>query len=74
MAATGSTETQTIKTEKHINGEVVWYKNKWKNFWLKLKHFFKKPKYLKYLKKYHNIKSNPLNYKTINMTNEKNDN
>ena len=30
-----------------INGEIVWYKNKWKNFLLKIKRIFIKPKYLK---------------------------
>jgi hypothetical protein len=38
-----------------INGETVWYANKWKNFFLKIKHFFIPPKYLKnkdvYIKK-----------------------
>ena len=37
--------TKTVKTE--INGETVWYANKWKNLLLKIKHFFIKPKYLK---------------------------
>lgn len=33
-----------------INGETVWYKNRWKNFLLKLKHLIIKPntKYSKY--------------------------
>ncbi len=30
-----------------INGETVWYANRWKNLLLKIKHFFIKPKYLK---------------------------
>lgn len=34
-------------TETSINGETVWYANKWKNLLLKIKHFFIKPKYLK---------------------------
>jgi hypothetical protein len=29
-----------VNTSTSINGEVVWYKNKWKNFLLKIKHFF----------------------------------
>lgn len=37
--------TKTVKTT--INGETVWYENKWKNLLLKIKHFFIKPKYLK---------------------------
>ncbi len=37
--------TKTVKTS--INGETVWYANKWKNLLLKIKHFFFKPKYLK---------------------------
>lgn len=37
-----------IKTEKtEINGETVWYANKWKNLFLKIKIFFIKPKYIK---------------------------
>ena len=37
--------TKTVKTT--INGETVWYENKWKNLLLKIKYFFIKPKYLK---------------------------
>jgi hypothetical protein len=37
--------TKTVKTS--INGETVWYANKWKNLLLKIKYFFIKPKYLK---------------------------
>lgn len=33
-----------------INGEVVWYRNKWKNLLLKIKRFFYKSKNLKTLK------------------------
>lgn len=29
-----------------INGETVWYKNKWKNLLLKIKRLFIKPNYL----------------------------
>lgn len=37
-----------IKTTRtSINGETVWYSNKWKNLLLKIKQFFIKPKYLK---------------------------
>lgn len=28
-------------TSISINGTIVWYKNKWKNLWLKIKFFFK---------------------------------
>ena len=37
--------TKTVKTS--INGETVWYANKWKNSLLKIKHFSIKPKHLK---------------------------
>lgn len=36
----------------NINGEPVWYANKWKNLLLKIKHIFVKPKYLKHGEKY----------------------
>ena len=38
--------TKTVSTS--INGETVWYANKWKNLLLKIKHFFIKPKYPDY--------------------------
>ena len=41
-----------------INGEIVWYVNKWKNLLLKIKHFFIKPKYLKNA---HIYKNKPVN-------------
>jgi len=62
-----------VTVATYINGEVVWYKNKWKNFWLKVKHIFKKSKYLKSFKKYSN-KMITSHYKIIHITNEKNDN
>ena len=37
--------TKNVSTS--INGEVVWHSNKWKNFLLKMKRLFVKPKYLK---------------------------
>jgi hypothetical protein len=30
--------------ETMVNSETVWYANKWKNLFLKIKHFFFKPK------------------------------
>lgn len=39
-----------INISTSINGETVWYRNKFKNFLLNVKHFFFKPKYLKNLK------------------------
>jgi hypothetical protein len=45
-----------------INGEVVWYKNKWKNLLLKIKFLFIKPKYLKRLKNYQTKPINPKFY------------
>tara|TARA_R110000772_G_C13310268_1_gene440120 strand:- start:33830 stop:34081 length:252 start_codon:yes stop_codon:yes gene_type:complete len=50
-----------------INGEIVWYKNKWKNFLLKIKFFFVKPKYYKLMKKYKNKPINPKFYGTVNV-------
>ncbi len=38
-----------VTTKTTINGDVVWYKNKWKNFFLKIKHIFWKPKKFKKL-------------------------
>jgi hypothetical protein len=36
-----------INVSSSINGETVWYRNKFKNFILKIKHIFFKPKFLK---------------------------
>jgi hypothetical protein len=55
-----------IKTT--INGEVVWYKNKWKNFLLKIKHFFVKPKYLRLGTKYRDKKIDASKYGTFKIT------
>ncbi len=55
--------TKIIKTE--INGETVWFANKWKNLLLKIKHLFVKPKYLKYVDVYKNKVVNPSYYGTI---------
>lgn len=44
----------TIISSTSINGETVWYKNKWKNLLLKIKFFFIKPRYLKDGKGYSN--------------------
>jgi hypothetical protein len=53
-----------------INGETVWYKNKFKNFLLKIKHFFIKPKYLKskFISKYSQKTINSNFYNTIKIT------
>jgi hypothetical protein len=48
---------------KSINGETVWYANKWKNLLLKIKHFFIKPKYLKNAHIYKKQIVNPSFYK-----------
>lgn len=37
----------SVTVSTSINGETVWYRNKFKNWLLKIKHFFIKPKYLK---------------------------
>lgn len=50
----------TVSTQ--INGETVWYKNKLKNLWLKIKFFFIKPKYYKLMKKYPPKPINPKYY------------
>lgn len=42
----------TNPTKTDINGYVVWYDNKFKNLWLKIKRFFYTPKGLKNFKRY----------------------
>jgi len=37
-----------VTSSTSINGETVWYKNKFKNFLLKIKFFFIKPKHKKF--------------------------
>ena len=54
---------KTVRTD--INGETVWYANKWKNFLLTIKHFFIKPKYLKNAHVYSNKLINTDYYQTI---------
>jgi len=54
-----------VNVATSINGEVVWYRNKWKNFWLKVKFLFVKPKYLKHVKKYSEKTINPKYYGKI---------
>lgn len=46
----------SITNSTSINGETVWYRNKFKNFLLKIKFFFKKPKYSHYSSKMVNSK------------------
>lgn len=52
---------KTVSTS--INGETVWYSNKWKILLLKIKFFFYKSKNLKNSKKYLNKKVNHSFYK-----------
>lgn len=44
---------KTVSTT--VNSETVWYANKWKNLFLKIKFFFTKPKHLKNLHIYKKI-------------------
>jgi len=55
--------TKIISTR--INGETVWYSNKWKNLLLKIKHFFFKPKYFKNAHIYKNMVVNSCFYSTV---------
>jgi hypothetical protein len=48
-----------------INGVTVWHSNKFINFWIKIKHFFYKPKVLRDIKKYANKPVNTKYYKNI---------
>jgi hypothetical protein len=57
-------------TSTSINDTTVWYKNKWKNLWLKIKFFFKKPEELKRLEKYSKKEINSKHYQKIKITNE----
>ncbi len=61
----------TVTTATSINGEVVWYKNKFKNLLLKIKHLFIKPKYLKHFNLYKDKKVNSEYYGVIKLENEK---
>jgi len=56
-----------INTATMVNGEYVWYKSKWKNMLLKIKHFFVKPKYIKNMHLYTDKKIESSNYMTINI-------
>jgi hypothetical protein len=60
--------TKTVSTS--INGETVWYANIFKNFLLKIKYFFIKPKYLKskFISKYAQKIINPNFYNTFKIT------
>ena len=55
-----------------INGETVWYRNKWKNLLLKVKRVFVKPKYFnaKLHKQYMSKQINPSFYSEIKIENE----
>lgn len=48
-----------------VNGEVVWYRNKWKNLWLKFKRLFYKSKNYKVYGKCANKKIEESRYGTI---------
>lgn len=55
-------------TSTSINNTTVWYKNKWKNLWLKIKFFFKKPDELKRLEKSLKKHIDPKLYQEIKIT------
>jgi hypothetical protein len=55
-------------TSTSINNTTVWYKNKWKNLWLKIKFFFKKPDELKRFEKYSKKLIDPKFYQEIKIT------
>ena len=57
-------------TSTSINSTTVWYKNKWKNLWLKIKFLFKKPEEVKRLEKYCKKEINSKYYQKIKITNE----
>ena len=61
----------TVTVATTINGETVWYKNKWKNLLLKIKHLFIKPKYLKNNPKYNVKNINSEHYGIIKIDGEK---
>lgn len=54
-----------VTTSTMINGEVVWYKNKWKNLLLKIKRLFIRPKHFEFLEYYKNKPINPKLYERI---------
>mgnify|MGYP003425451452 CR=1 FL=1 len=45
-----------VATATNVNGEIIWYRNKWKNLWLKFKRLFYKSKNYKDHMKYMNRK------------------
>lgn len=47
-----------VNVSTSINGEIVWYKNKWKNLLLRIKSIFIKPQYLKNVEMYSKKKIN----------------
>lgn len=55
-----------------INGEVVWYQNKWQNLLLKIKRFFYKSKNLKNGEKCLNKKVNSSFYGVVKITGDEN--
>jgi len=61
----------SVNNSTSINGETVWYRNKFKNFLLKVKFFFFKPKFFKSKiinPKYSSKIVNPKYYSQINIT------
>jgi hypothetical protein len=54
-----------------INGEVVWYRNKWKNLLLKIKRFFYKSKNVENAEKYLNKKVNSSFYSVVKIDSDK---
>lgn len=53
-----------------INGEVVWYKNKWRNLLLKIRHFFFKPKCYNNMNRYSEKPIDASNYGVIKIENK----
>ena len=62
--------TKTVKTT--INGETVWYANKWKNLFLKIKRFFYKSKNIKNAEKYLNKKIISSRYSVVKINGDEN--
>lgn len=60
-----------VTTSTSINGETVWYKNKWKNLLLKIKRCFFKSKNIKNWEKYKDKNINSNFYSQIEINNNK---
>lgn len=61
----------TVATK--INGETVWYKNRWKNLLLQIKFLFIKPKYHKSIGRYKMKTIDPSFYGKVEIKGVKND-